>query len=146
MSKSYYARPSRQTASYVQRALHPKYVPNPNMGKVYAMKGFGPKRDSLGVRLGLWLDEHNMSAYRLAKLASNIGYKYDVKIQGGEILRWVDGTCVPKSDKMYALSEAMGVSEEWLNGYTHIDNTGIRAVSRPENVITMTWPKGRKAS
>jgi len=146
MSKPYKPHTTRQIVSYTQRALHPKYVPNPNMSKVYAMKGFGPKRDSFGVRLAMWLDEHKMSMYRLAQIASEIGYKYDIKIQGCNILQYINGTCVPKADKMYILAQAMGVSEEWLNGYTHIDNTGIRAVSRPENVITMTWPKGRKAS
>lgn len=127
----------RYVKSYLQIAVTAAANrPYPYQYRDQLMRGFGPHRDSLATRLGLWLDENKISLAELSRRCNENGLKYfGAKVNPADLSRYLHSVCKPKSEKRYLLAVTMGVSEHWLCGYTNISQRGARLVHKPVNNV-----------
>lgn len=85
------------------------------------------QQESLGYRLGVWMDAKNVTISDLAKIGSAYGRLNGTKLTYNDIFNYLRGKYCPKAEKLYLLSRATGMSERWLQGYGNI-RYGLAAI------------------
>lgn len=85
------------------------------------------QQESLGYRLAVWMDVKGITINDLAKVGSAYGAMNGTKLTYRDIYNYIHGKYCPKTEKLYLLSRATGMSERWLQGYGDI-RYGLMAI------------------
>ena len=75
------------------------------------------KNSTFCQRFNQIMDERHLKQMDLIRLCEPYCKKYDVIISKTNISQYRRGKCIPRSDKLYVLSRALNVEEEYLLGY-----------------------------
>lgn len=75
------------------------------------------QRESLGYRLGVWLDHAHMTPKELCMIANAIGEMNGTRLTTSDLGHYLKGRCCPKAEKLLLISKATGMSINWLQGY-----------------------------
>lgn len=75
------------------------------------------KKYTTAERLKQIMQERNMKQVDILELVLPVCKKYGLKMNKSDISQYVSGKVEPNQRKLFALSEALNVSETWLMGY-----------------------------
>lgn len=77
----------------------------------------GSRKDSFGERLAFYMNKYHLSAERFAEISHELAGKNGFKVTTHDIKNYLYCGVSPKIDKLYAISQVMGVSIDYFCGY-----------------------------
>lgn len=90
-------------------------------------------KDNFRDRLQLIMQDRMLKQNDILKLCEPYSIKSGVQVRKNDISQYLSGVSVPKYDKIYVLSLALGVSEAWLMGYDDSPQKGKITIHSANN-------------
>ena len=100
----------------------------------------GPKDQSFAQRLADYMNKYSLSAKRFAELSAEYAGKHGTRVTEWDIEGYLYQGKSPKIDKLYAITQVMGVSIDYFCGY------GSRNRKSKNPIIEARFRKGRKSA
>lgn len=77
----------------------------------------GGRKDSFADRLAFYMNKYHLSAKQFANISQELAGKNGFKVTEMDISGYLYRGVSPKIDKLYAISQVMGVSIDYFCGY-----------------------------
>ena len=100
----------------------------------------GPRDQPFAQRLADYMNKYSLTAKRFAELSAEYAGKYGTRVTERDIENYLYQGKSPKIDKLYAITQVMGVSIDYFCGY------GARNRKSKNPIIEARYRKGRKPS
>ena len=98
----------------------------------------GSRQDSFAERLAFYMNKYNLTAQRFADISQELAGKNGFCVTRQDIQQYLYNGVSPKIDKLYAITQVMGVSIDYFCGYGKKD----RKSRNP--IIEARYHKGKK--
>lgn len=101
-------------------------------------KHIGKRKDSFAERLAFYMNKYNLSAKQFAEISHELAGKNGFRVTKQDIEAYLYRGVSPKIDKLYAISQVMGVTLDYFCGY----GTKNRKSSNP--IIEARYRKSKR--